>query len=308
MQLHSEVDLQASSTGAAPPSYRKRTSTANRKVTIRLTEKVHEQLQAATERPGVRKSMVVQSALETFLNPRPPAEDPVHHDFAELNAKFDSLERGLSVIAETVALHARYHLAVMPPLPQPQQRAACLLGDERFKVLAEQVDRRVRLGRPLIQETIDRLNLSGFPDLQAETGESGSARSTPVRANAASECEPREHRSACVREEDSGGSKIVSTGADDDEKSEQIPKHKHSARDPAPSGKLEALQERDRSTLRLIHPFSFLLLQVTISHIYFERLTRRSHLPWRPNTVSMPLRWGCLHRSISWSLGLLRYQ
>ena len=61
-------------------------------------------------------------------------------------------------MAETVALHARYHLAVMPPLPQARQQEAAHLGDERFKVLAEQVDRRVRHGRPLMQETIDRLD------------------------------------------------------------------------------------------------------------------------------------------------------
>jgi MFS family permease len=75
------------------------------------------------------------------------------------------------MIAETVALHARYHLAVMPPLPQPQQRAACKLGDERFKVLAEQVDRRVRLGQPLIRETIDRLNCTDRGGLEPTGGE-----------------------------------------------------------------------------------------------------------------------------------------
>ena len=73
----------------------------------------------------------------------------------------------MRTIAETVALHARYHLAVMPPLPQQQQREACQLGDERFKVLAEQVDQRVRQDRPLIQETIDRLNATGGSGLKS---------------------------------------------------------------------------------------------------------------------------------------------
>jgi hypothetical protein len=158
MQLHGELDLQASRTEAAAPSPRKRKSLATRKVTIRLTEKLHEQLEAATERPGVGKSMVVAAALESFLNPRAPAEDPMRQNFDEMNARFDSLERDLRTIAETVGLPARGHLAVMPRLPQPQQRASRKLGDERFKILAEQVDRRVRLGQSLMQETIDRLN------------------------------------------------------------------------------------------------------------------------------------------------------
>jgi hypothetical protein len=154
MQLHGELDLEASQTAA---NSRKRNPPVTRKITVRITEKLHEQLQSATERPGVGKSMVVEAALAQFLNPRPP-ENPAQYSVDDMHARFDSLERNLQNIAETVALHARYHLAVMPPLPQQQQREACQLGDERFKVLAEQVDQRVRQGRPLIQETIDRLD------------------------------------------------------------------------------------------------------------------------------------------------------
>ena len=157
MQLHGEPELEACQAAVAKSSPHKRNSAATRKVTVRITEKIHEQLEAATERPGVGKSMVVEAALAQFLNPRPP-ENPARQDFDDIHARFDSLERNLQTIAETVALHARYHLAVMPPVPQQQQREACHLGDERFKILAEQVDQRVRQGRPLMQETIDRLN------------------------------------------------------------------------------------------------------------------------------------------------------
>ena len=87
----------------------------------------------------------------------------------------------MRTIAETVALHARYHLAVMPPLSQQQRREACQLGDERFKVLAEQVDQRVREGRPLLQETIDRLNAAGFGETESTIGEDGRSRPGPAR-------------------------------------------------------------------------------------------------------------------------------
>jgi hypothetical protein len=170
MQLDGELDLEASQAAAAKSSPRKRNSLVTRKVTIRITEKIHEQLEAATERPGVGKSMVVEAALAQFLNPRPP-ENPVQHSSDDIHARFDSLERNLRTIAETVALHARYHLAVMPPLPQQQQREACQLGDERFRVLAEQVDQRVRQDRPLIQETIDRLNATGGSGLKSTIDE-----------------------------------------------------------------------------------------------------------------------------------------
>jgi predicted transcriptional regulator len=158
MQLDGDVDLEAGRAAATAPSPRKHMSSVTRKVTIRLSENIHSQLEAATERPGVGKSMVVEAALAQFMNPaRPQVENPAQKSIEAIHARFDSLERDLRTIAETVALHARYHLAVMPPLPQQQQREASQLGDERFKVLAEQVDRRVREGRPLLHETIDRL-------------------------------------------------------------------------------------------------------------------------------------------------------
>jgi len=163
----------------AKSSIHKRNSPATRKVTIRITEKIHEQLQSATERPGVGKSMVVEAALAQFLNPRPP-ENPVQHSSDDIHARFDSLERNLRTIAETVALHARYHLAVMPPLPQQQQREACQLGDERFKVLAEQVDQRVRQDRPLIQETIDRLNATRFNGVKSTIGDDEPVETRPA--------------------------------------------------------------------------------------------------------------------------------
>jgi predicted transcriptional regulator len=160
MQLHSEVDMQASNAHADALSASKRRPKRSRKVTIRLTEELYNRFSAATERPGAGKSMVVEAALERFLSVAPSIEDTVRDRFDDIDDKLNRLEKNMRIMAETVALHARYHLSVMPPLPQARQQEAAHLGDERFKVLAEQVDRRVRHGRPLMQETIDRLDSS----------------------------------------------------------------------------------------------------------------------------------------------------
>ena len=181
MQLHKDIDTEASQAAAAAPMARKRNRSVTRKVTVRLTEKVHEQLEAATERPGVGKSMVVEAALAHFMTPRPSVENSVQKDLNDIHARFDSLNRDLRMIAETVALHARYHLAVMPPLPQQQQLEACQLGDDRFKVLADQVDRRVREGRPLMQETIDRLNVANSGEPESTIGEEAPLDPGPVQ-------------------------------------------------------------------------------------------------------------------------------
>lgn len=157
MQLHGELDAQASRVETAALTAGKRRSRKTRKVTIRLSEALHEKLQLAAERPGVGKSMMVEDALDRVLNKTTPVEDLVGERFDEMRARFDYLERDMRMMAEAVALHARYHLALMPVVPESRQQEAILLGDERFKVLAEQVDRRVRLGQPLLQETINRL-------------------------------------------------------------------------------------------------------------------------------------------------------
>ena len=166
MQQFAELDTQIDRVDVRPSRNRK--AAARRKVTVRLSEGVCGRLDFATDRPGVGKSMLVEAALEHFLNPAPSVEALLRQHLDVLHARFDHLDRDMRMIAETVALHARYHLTVVPPLPESQQREAILLGDERFKVLAEQADRRVRQGRPLMQETIDRAS-------SVKQGESGPA-------------------------------------------------------------------------------------------------------------------------------------
>lgn len=167
MQLHGDVDMQLNQAEAENPSISTRKPKRSRKVTVRLTEELYNRFSAAAERPGLGKSMVVEAALERFLGPAPSVEDIVQERFDDMNVRFDRLERDVRMMAETVALHARYHLAVMPPLTQSRQHEAVRLGDERFKVLAEQVDRRVRLGQPLMQETIDRLKSTDHAESQS---------------------------------------------------------------------------------------------------------------------------------------------
>ncbi|MGL3104748.1 hypothetical protein [Bradyrhizobium sp. BR 1432] len=130
-------------------------SAATRKITVLLSEKIASRLEVAT---GLGKSMVVEAALERFLDPAPPIEGLIHEALDRINRQLERLDTDVRTIAETVALHARYHLTVTPHLQQSQQLEACARGQERFKALAEQVDRRVRSNRPLLRETIDQIS------------------------------------------------------------------------------------------------------------------------------------------------------
>ncbi|WP_027528755.1 hypothetical protein [Bradyrhizobium sp. Ec3.3] len=139
-----------------------------RKVSVQLSEQIFRRLEVATDRPGVGKSLVVEAALERFLDPAPPVEGLIHEALDRITSQLERLDGEVRMIADTVALHARYHLTVTPQMPQSQQREACALGQERFKTLAEQVDRRVRSNRPLLRETIDQINASNAHSYAAD--------------------------------------------------------------------------------------------------------------------------------------------
>lgn len=151
-----------------------------RRITIQLSECILQRLQAATDRPGMGKSVVVEAALERFLDPGPPTEGLVYEAIERTNEQVLSLRTDIAMIAEIVALHARYHLTLTPPMPPSKQDEACVLGLERFKAFAEQVDRRVRFGRPLLQEAIDRSGNSSRSGSEMGIGASRALPRAPV--------------------------------------------------------------------------------------------------------------------------------
>src|SRR6266850_6653257 len=130
-----------------------------RKVSVRLSPLLFERLQAAAESRASTKTAIIEAALARLLSREAQCDNETKllRKFESMGQKLDQMERDLRLVNETVTLHARYHLTVMPPMPQAQQRAACVLGLERFEAFAAQVEMRVRLGTPLMKETIDRL-------------------------------------------------------------------------------------------------------------------------------------------------------
>jgi|SRR6266536_1419663 len=145
-----------------------------RKISVQLSEQIVERLEAAAQRPGASKTVIVEAALDRFLNPGAETIDDATllRRLNWMSRQLEQLERDLRIVNETAALHVRYHLTITPPLPQSHQRAACALGLERFEVFAAQVGRRVHLGTSLVRETMDRLSATS-PDLFARDIEEG---------------------------------------------------------------------------------------------------------------------------------------
>lgn len=106
-----------------------------RKITIQLSECIFQRLEAATDRPGMGKSVVVEAALERFLDPAPRIEGLVYEAIERTNKQVLSLRTDIAVIAETVALHVRYHLTLTPPMPPSKQDEACDWGSSASRLL-----------------------------------------------------------------------------------------------------------------------------------------------------------------------------
>ena len=161
------------------------------RIGVYLSEQMAARLAAAAKRPGASKSALVEAALAQFFGSDDDSDNlPVDRRLSLMSRWrsgdrhrtvqsaiersrsarvpwrdqgglqllwFEQLDRDLRVVNESVALQARYQLAVTPPLPAAALRAACALGSERFDEFATQVWRRVQSGTSLVHETVDRL-------------------------------------------------------------------------------------------------------------------------------------------------------
>jgi hypothetical protein len=128
------------------------------RIGVYLSEQMAARLAAAAKRPGASKSALVEAALAQFFGSDDDSDNlPVDRRLSLMSRQLEQLDRDLRIVNETVALQARYQLAVTPPLPAAALRAACTLGSERFDEFATQVWRRVQSGTSLVHETVDRL-------------------------------------------------------------------------------------------------------------------------------------------------------
>ena len=143
-----------------------------RKICVYITEQAAARLATAVEQRGATKSSLVRAALDRFLDATDECEKPpsLERRLNWMSRQLEQLDRDLRIVNETVAIHARYHLAITPQLPKAAQHAACAIGAQRFEEFAAQVGRRVHLGRPLMRETLDRISVTS-PHLFASDGE-----------------------------------------------------------------------------------------------------------------------------------------
>ncbi|MFI5024499.1 MAG: CopG family transcriptional regulator [Alphaproteobacteria bacterium] len=127
-----------------------------------LDGEVAERLVALAAKPGSSKTAIMTDALKAYFGRGAASEleERFKARLDKLSLQLGRIERDQQVIAETLALFVRFQLMVSAPLAEGD-RAARLVGQERFKSFVEQVSRRISAGRTL---TDDVLSLTSEPE------------------------------------------------------------------------------------------------------------------------------------------------
>ncbi|HEV2548101.1 MAG TPA: CopG family transcriptional regulator [Stellaceae bacterium] len=120
-----------------------------------LDEDPSARLSTMAEKPGSSKTAIMTDALRAYFD-RGAASELDERFKARLDKQslqLARIERDQQIVAESVALLARFQFMVTAPLPE-SDRAARAMAQERFKRFLEQVSRRIADGRCLIEDVL----------------------------------------------------------------------------------------------------------------------------------------------------------
>jgi hypothetical protein len=125
-----------------------------RRISVYLESSLLDQLEKVATRQKITKSLVIESAVASFLSP--DSADRLEAAFARrldrLSRQSERLEHNLAIAAETLALFVRFWLTTSPPSPASADAAAQVKGRERYRAFLQAIGRRVAKGHSFIQE------------------------------------------------------------------------------------------------------------------------------------------------------------
>jgi predicted transcriptional regulator len=120
-----------------------------------LDEDLSGRLATMAAKPGSSKTAIMTDALRAYFD-RSAASKLDERFRARLDKQSFQLariERDQQIVAETLALLARFQFLVTTPLPGPD-RAARTLAQERFKAFVEHVSCRLSTGCSFIEDVL----------------------------------------------------------------------------------------------------------------------------------------------------------
>lgn len=127
---------------------------------IYLDDDLNQHLETLAAKPGSSKSAIIRDALTAYLARRGAKElqDTFSKRLDELSKQLNTIERQQRILIESLALFIRFHLGMVPALPESEQAAAHALGAKRYQAFIGQVSRLLANGKNTGAEILKLLN------------------------------------------------------------------------------------------------------------------------------------------------------
>ncbi|QSR22083.1 hypothetical protein [Hyphomonas sp. KY3] len=115
------------------------------RVNLRLSHKLHAELERRAREPGVTKTDIVEEALSRFFDPESNLvlEERLLRRMDAFDRRQGEIERDTALCLETIAHFVFYWLTRTEPIPEGQRDAAHALGQRRFDHFIQQVARKL---------------------------------------------------------------------------------------------------------------------------------------------------------------------
>ena len=115
------------------------------RVNLRLSHKLHAELERRAREPGVTKTDIVEEALSRFFDPESNLvlEERLLRRMDAFDRRQGEIERDTALCLETTAHFVFYWLTRTEPIPEGQRDAAHALGQRRFDHFIQQVARKL---------------------------------------------------------------------------------------------------------------------------------------------------------------------
>lgn len=127
---------------------------------IYLDDDLNQHLETLAAKPGSSKSAIIRDALTAYLARRGAKElqDAFSKRLDEISKQLNTIERQQRILIESLALFIRFHLGMLPALPESEQAAAHALGTKRYQSFITQVSRLLASGKNTGAEILELSN------------------------------------------------------------------------------------------------------------------------------------------------------
>lgn len=115
------------------------------RVNLRLSYKLHAELEQRARAPGVTKTEIVEEALSRFFDPESNLvlEERLLRRMDAFDKRQGEIERDTALCLETMAHFVFYWLTRTDPIPEGERDAAHALGQRRFDHFIQQVAKKL---------------------------------------------------------------------------------------------------------------------------------------------------------------------